>query len=752
MSNKKHTENISTDRDPHPINLSGEAFPKRKKKRYIPNLRKTVGHKSITDIRGPQSDKNSSSHNSDKQGILLRIKPSKSYYAIGNILKIAVSGILILLIVNSVNVYLKGIEVKDSITYSASQGFSKLLEGSKSTTKIQFTEARESFENALQNFEEAEDTLWFIATDDTIYAHESSLASSSKAILNAGKYFSKAGEYFTEALEELNKIPLYVISKNEEGGVLNLSDGSGTNADGEKVDVTDFLKLGINKASLALVETRAASLELEKINEDLLPPELKGRFDYAKGKLDQIIKTLESIEDHFPAILKLLGEKHQHRYLILLQNNAEPRPTGGFIGSYAIVDVNDGMIENVKVEDVYHLDDLYTEIVPAPEYLSKYSPNFLFRNSNYSPDFALSGKNAAWMLQKEGGPSVDTVIAINQSLLKEFLEITGPLQVGELEGEFTSENYMAVLTYIIEGKIWGKEDPKHILKIFAPEFQKAIMKKENVSRIMSVLYKAAQQKMIMAYSDDSVIQSLFDTLGISGKMDRPIEDEDYLNVIQVSMGGTKTEPMIEQKIHHDTQLAKDGSITDTITITRKHTFSREHQARWNQQWEEFGFARKDIPGFVVDMLGRAADHVNTRVIVPEGSQLLEVQGTTKDQVEVGYDEDLDRTYFLTEMRVLPGNEVSVTFKYKLPYKLDLDPLDTYKITIQKQPGTNNSLLTKTLQLRADSDGNAKNASDDAHSLELYTYYPEEAFLASDDQISYATNLVYDRYLSVVVGE
>jgi tetratricopeptide (TPR) repeat protein len=739
MSNKKRTENISTDKDSQPINLSGESFPKRKKKRHLPTFKKPAGFNQIRDIRKPGS-----SPINNKEGLILRVKPSKTYNALGNILKIVVAGVIILLLVNSVNVYLKGIEIKDSISYSASQGFSKLLEGSKSTTKVQFTEARESFENALENFEDAEETLWFIATDDTIYAHESSLASSAKAILNSGKYFSKAGEFFTEALEELNKIPLYVISKNEEGGEFETQ---------AQVDVTDFLKTGIDKASLALVETRAASLELEKINEDLLPPELKGRFDYAKEKISQIIKTLESIEEHFPAILKLLGEKHQHRYLILLQNNAETRPTGGFIGSYAIVDVNDGLIENVKVEDVYHLDDLYTELVPAPKYLSKYSPNFLFRNSNYSPDFALSGKNAAWMLQKEGGPSVDTVIAINQSLLEEFLEITGPLQVGSLEGEFTSENYMSVLTYIVEGKIWGKEDPKHILKVMVPEFQKALLKKENVSRIMSVLYKAAQQKMVMAYSGDSVIQSLFETLGIAGRVPTPVEDEDYLSVIQVSMGGTKTEPLIEQKITHDTQLKPNGEIIDTVTVTRHHTFSRDTQAEWNKHWNEFGFKSSDIPGFIVDMLGRAADKVNTRVIVPEGSQLLEVQGTTEDQVEVGYDEDLDRTYFLTEMRVLPGNEVSVTFKYKLPYKLDLDPLDTYKLTIQKQPGTNNSLFTKTLQLRAGGDSPDDDSDlSDAHSLALYTYYPEEAFLAADDQISYATNLVYDRYFSVVVGE
>ena len=721
MSNKK-TENISASGENEPINLSGGVSKKTSKHAHNPTLKKASKQPKIQDIH---------TENKSQKGLYLRVKPNKYYRFISNILGIVVVGFIILLAINSVNVYLKSIEAKNAITYSASQGYSKLLEGSKSTTKVQFTDALQAFENALENFEDAETILWFIANDDTIYARESSLASSAKAILNSGKYFAKAGEYFTEALEELNQIPLYIVSKNEEG-LPHQTD----------IDVTDFLKKGIEKATLALVETRAASVELEKINEDLLPPDLKGRFVYAKEKISQIIKTLESIEEHFPAILKLLGEKHIHRYLILFQNNAEARPTGGFIGSYAIVDMNDGFIENIRVEDVYHLDDQYTEIIEAPSYMDKYSPNILFRNSNYSPDFFYSGNKAAWMLQKEGGPSVDTVIAVNQSLLKDFLEITGPIQVGDLPNKIDSENYNAILTYVIEGKIWGAEDPKHILKVLVPEFQKALMKKENVSKIMSVIYKAVQQKMIMAYSRDSIIQSLLDTLGVSGRVPLLGEKDDYLNVIHVAMGGTKTEPFIISRIQHHTIIDEDGEIIDEVTVTREHTFSREAQNAWNDIWDSFGFDHKQTPGYIIDMLGRGTNHVNTRIIVPEGSQLIEVEGVKESDVEVGYDEDLDKTYFLTEMRVPPQNEVSITLRYKLPFTLDFDPLDTYKLTIQKQPGSKGGVFTKTIEIQE---------SPGSDNIVSYAYYPEDAYLASEDFISYATNLVYDRYFSAVFG-
>lgn len=728
MSSKKRTENISKPTHSTPINLSGENFPKHKRKKYSPNLKiQTHSHSKIKDI---YSDK--TQDQPKPSGTIMKARKSPRYYLVSSFLKIAVAGFVILLIINSVNVYKKSMEAKNSITYSAYEGYSKLLEGSRNTTKVQFTEAHDAFEKALQSFEEAETTLWFIAGDDTIYAHESTLASSAKAILESGKYFAKAGEYFAESLEELNRIPLYFISKNQQTTTVNPT----TAAEADFDDLTSVLKSGTDKASLALIETISARDEIEKINPKIIPQEVKGKLNYAKEKINQIIGTLESIELHFPAILKLLGDDRPHRYLVLFQNNAEVRPSGGFIGSYAIVDINKGIIENLQIEDVYDIDGQYKGIIEPPEEFLRFTTNWRFRDSNYSPDFFYSGKKAAWMLEKEGGPAADTVIAINQSLLKDFLEITGPIEVGDLPSPITAEDYNTILTYIIEAKIWGAEDPKHILKIFIPEFQKAILKTENVSSIMSVLYKAIQQKMILGYSKDSVIQSLFNTFGISGRV-KPLEEkEDYLSVVHTSIGGNKTDPLIEEKITHQTFVEDDGGLINELTISRNHTFNRDDQAEWNDIWDSFGFNHKEIPGYVVDILGRAANQVSTRIYVPEGSQLIEVVGIDEDEVEVKYDKEIDKTYFYTSFSTPPQNISTITIRYRLPFELDFEPIDTYKLTVQKQQGSAGSVFTKTIE---------------SNDLTPYVYYPQEAFLSEENRVTYATNLVYDRYFSAVFG-
>jgi hypothetical protein len=728
MSSKKRTENISKSESQKPINLSGKPFSKHKKKSYTPKFKKPqTPHSEIKDIYKDKGQKDSKS-----PGVYLKVTPKAHAHLISNFLKIAVVGFIILLAINSVNIYKKSLEVKESLTYSAYEGYSQLLEGSRSATKVQFTEARQAFENALKNFEEAETTLWFIAGDDTIYAHESTLASSAKAILNSGKRFAMAGEYFATALEELNKIPLYFVSKNEESAL--------PKTDAE--DITDILKKGVDYASLALVETRAARDEIEKINQSLVPQEIRGKLAYTKEKLNQLIQTLESIETHFPSILKLLGDETPHRYLVLFQNNSEVRPSGGFIGSYAIVDINKGVIENLKVEDVYDIDGQYKGTIEPPEEFLPFTSNWRFRDSNYSPDFLYSGKKTAWFLEEEGGPVVDTVIALNQSLLGDFLEITGPIQVGELPNQFSSENYNTILTYIIESKIWGEEDPKHVLKVFVPEFQKAILKKENVSSVMSILYKAVQQKMVMAYSKDSMLQSLFDTLGLSGRFKYLDEKEDFLNVTNISIGGNKTDPFIEEKITHTTFIEDNGTLIDEVTLARTHTFNPDVQRKWNDIWDSFGFDHKHVPGYVVDILGRGQNAVNTRIYVPEGSQLLEVTGVAEEDVQIKYDDELKRAFFLTTLKTHPQNTSTITLRYKLPFKLDFSPVDTYKLTVQKQPGSQGSIFTKII----------KNSNDTDADLKPYIFYPQDTYFSEENELTFATNLVYDRYFSAVWGE
>jgi hypothetical protein len=643
-----------------------------------------------------------------KEYLYVKGEKFKTPKNLGNLLKIGFIGILIVMLINLINVYYKGKSLETKIQDTAYEGYSHLIDAGKNASKIQFNNALESFETALKSFSTAQNNLWFISTDMTFYAEDGSMIQAVNAILKGGQHFSLAGSYFTEALEEFNKIPVFFISKNE-------------NPNRELPPITEILKKGLEKTNLAIEEINLASENLKKVNEDNLPPQIKSKISFAKEKTAEITETLNSISETFPSLLSLLGDESPHRYLIILQNNNEIRPTGGFIGSYAVVEIDQGYIGEMNVIDVYDLDGAYKGYIEPPEYIKDFAKNWRFRDANYSYDFPTSAAKLKWILEKEGGGKIDTVIGINQGLVKSLLEITGPIQVGDF-GKLNSENYNLLLSFIIESKIWGAEDPKHILKVFIPQIKKAILKEEHLPKLASKIFKGIQQKHIMLWSGDAQIQELFESSGLSGQAYLNEDDEDYLSVINFAVGGTKSDQFLEEEITHKTHIYKYGSMVDEVTIKRTHQWTDDIYYQWKKIVEAYGFDYMD--DHLIDILGRGRNESIIKIYVPEGSVLLEKMGA---DFETFYDPDVKKTYFIANIEVKAGESKEVRVKYRLPFILDLNNGGAYKLIVEKQPGSRGTLFNK--EFEADED------------LENMGLYPEEL----------NTNLVYDRYFSSIWG-
>jgi hypothetical protein len=479
----------------------------------------------------------------------------------------------------------------------------------------------------------------------------------------------------------------------------------------------------IEKTADSLV---AADEILKNVNESVFPEEIETKVHTVKAEFEKYSTFIGRAKEHIPAIENLLGLRYPHRYLILFQNNNEARPTGGFIGSIMVLDINDGELEKSQTHDVYDFDGQYHGYIEPPGEIAELTDQWRLRDSNYWPDFAVSGEKAAWFFQKEGGPSVDSVVAINQSILKKLLEITGPIKIPSLKSEITSENYDVILSYIIESKLTGETTPKEILKEFVPIVQEKALQKENFGEIVALLKEEISQKNLLAYSKNKKVQSYFDSIFASGRMIDPAKKTDYLNVVSTSISGNKSDKYIEQDLIHSSWISKDGEIQNQLKITKKHTFEESDLWGWRQVLEAQGFL--EISETVKDILGRGTNKTVVRVYVPKDSELIET--TTVADIEKMYDKRLDKEYFIFRMQVAPGEEKSATIDYKLPFKLPFAPLLSYKLNWQKQPGSQNINFTKKVS---------------AEGLKNLSNYP--TFIQTQDEVKYFGELLYDEYFA-----
>lgn len=138
----------------------------------------------------------------------------------------------------------------------------------------------------------------------------------------------------------------------------------------------------------------------------------------------------------------MLGMNAPKKYLILFQNNMELRPTGGFIGSFALITFEKGRMNQIVVNDVYSADGQLKGHVDPPEPIRRYlgEANWYLRDSNWDPNFKSSAIKAEWFLDKELNQKVDGVISIDLYLIQELLKITGPIYLSDFNKTIDSSN------------------------------------------------------------------------------------------------------------------------------------------------------------------------------------------------------------------------------------------------------------------------------------------------------------------------
>jgi hypothetical protein len=193
-----------------------------------------------------------------------------------------------------------------------------------------------------------------------------------------------------------------------------------------------------------------------------------------------------------------------YSFLIMLQNNYELRPGGGFLGQYGVLKIKDGKIVSFIVEDANLLDQRIKNAnisITPPWPLTRYGQvrRWLLHDSNFSPDFPTNAAKAEYFYRLGGGRErFDGVIAINADVLNHVIGITGPITIPGF-GTYTEDGAALSLEADVEKNFLG-EDVSAELK----QGRKTIMKRlagEIVSRITNLNDLKRTTALLVSHSD-----------------------------------------------------------------------------------------------------------------------------------------------------------------------------------------------------------------------------------------------------------
>ncbi|MFH1225999.1 MAG: DUF4012 domain-containing protein, partial [bacterium] len=428
----------------------------------------------------------------------------------------------------------------------------RLKSGGIASMDFDLIGASQEFSAAWQGFDFAQEQL-----DQTnqvilkllkLMPREGRMVAAGEKLLLVGKDISLAGRYLAGGLEPIM-----------DQGEVDLSAVMMAPASAVAIPPADGLPLAEkivnlkNNFLLANAKIRSAQENLSAIKINSLPKEYQDILNQVDESLSAIRQKTGAFVPFVDFLTEFLGQKQTKRYLLIFQNNAELRATGGFIGSLALVDIDRGQIKKIEIPGggPYDLKAGFYENIIAPEPLHLVNPRWELQDANWFPDFPTSAEKIIWFYNRAGGPSVDGVIALTPELIEKLVGLVGPIDMAEKYGvAITAENFLSVTQTEAEKKYDETKTSKQFIADLAPQVLINVLRGsgQDYLKTLAVLSQSLQNKGLLFYFTDNNLQQQVIDYGWGGQMKN--SPADYLSIIHSNIAGGKTDLAMAETVAH----------------------------------------------------------------------------------------------------------------------------------------------------------------------------------------------------------
>ena len=242
----------------------------------------------------------------------------------------------------------------------------------------------------------------------------------------------------------------------------------------KSVEGLDLTRIGIKDGAVDLGNMASIATDLTAANKSIADanvklrnvggtniPQLTEALDTAKAKfadLSSLVDLGARTANLMPAMFDLsptgANDSDGRNYLVLVQNNAELRATGGIFGSWGVLNVRDGKLSMGAFQPAKKLPNGTPGVTLTAEEKSLFTGKMVIyqQDPDFTPDFPRAAQISAAMwkaldAQDTGGEgqNVDGVISIDPVFLQHLLAVTGPvtLQDGtQLDGQNTAQTLL----------------------------------------------------------------------------------------------------------------------------------------------------------------------------------------------------------------------------------------------------------------------------------------------------------------------
>lgn len=275
---------------------------------------------------------------------------------------------------------------------------------------------------------------------------------------------------------------------------------------------------------------------------------------------------------------EMLGADGPRNYLLVFQNNAEIRATGGLPGSWALVSAVDGRLtierQGAATDfPVYGTDGPVTDLTPAERALFNAQMGQFFQNPNVTPDFPRAAQvfRSFWDRSYPDTP-IDGVVSLDTVGLSYLLEGTGPVPVGDLT--LSAEGAVSSLLNEVYIKVPDPAEQDAFFQLAARSIFTAVTGDiESPYRLLTGLERAGSEgRFLVAPFDPELAQVLAGTR-VEGALDRGDDDVAYVDVALNDATASKMSYYLRYRGELETVGCRDGRLALSASLAMGQTIS-----------------------------------------------------------------------------------------------------------------------------------------------------------------------------------
>ena len=286
--------------------------------------------------------------------------------------------------------------------------------------------------------------------------------------------------------------------------------------------------ISVASNALELSHRRLLALDLEVLLPAVATPVQE--FTQQLGDVAGIMNAASSAATLLPP---MLGSESPRTYLILVQNNAEARATGGIPGALSIIHADKGRLVLGEQTSAGALGVFRppVEVDPAQVNLFTARLGTQMQNVNLTPDFPTAAQAAKQMWEERNGQtSIDGVISLDPVVLARLLGATGAVDLTEPEVlaliadtrlpiELTDKNVVTTLLSDVYREI---EDPElqdaYFAAVASRIFDAFTNGQGDTPRILEALVDSANERRLQVWSSEEKEQTVIASTPLAGSV------------------------------------------------------------------------------------------------------------------------------------------------------------------------------------------------------------------------------------------